>query len=102
VPVRDAEVHLRWLDETGVWHDTPTLARTTVKGGDFAAFVRFAPDEVGLLDSDAPLTVRLRARRGASERESADFHLPQGRIADPSTFSHGRDALIFAWDELQP
>jgi len=101
VPVRNADVRLRWLDDTSMWRDAATELRTGPKG-DFVAFLRLSPAEVPDLDADEAVTVRLHARRGASERESADLKLPQGRIADPSTFAQGPDALIFAWDELQP
>jgi hypothetical protein len=101
-PVRDAEVHLRWLDDNGDWHDAPG-SHTNTTGGDFAAILRFSPADLPLLDNDGLVTVRLRVRRGtANERESADLKLTQGRIADPSTFAQGPNALIFAWDELQP
>ena len=102
VPVRDAEVRLRWLDENSVWRDAPTVSRTSARGGDFAVVLRLAPADIPLLDTNGAVTVRLRARRGANERESADLKLPQGRIADPSNFPQGPDALIFVWDELQP
>ena len=101
VPVTDAEVHLRWLDENAVWRDAPTLASTGTPGANFTAVLRLAPSDVPDLVANE-VTVRLRARRGADERESADLKLPQGRIADPSFFSQGPDALVFAWDELQP
>jgi len=103
VPVRDAEVHLRWLDENSVWQDAP-VSYTDSPGGDFAAVLRFAPADVPLLDNDGAVTVRLHARRGANERESADLKLPQGRITDPSAFAQNPppNPLIFAWDELQP
>lgn len=90
-PVEKADVHLRWLDENGVWRDA-TISRTD-KNGDFAAILRFAPDEIPLLDNQGALTVRLRVRRASDERGTADMKLAQGRIAD---------ALIFSWDELQP
>ncbi|HUR81060.1 MAG TPA: hypothetical protein VM733_09850 [Thermoanaerobaculia bacterium] len=102
VPVRDAEVHLRWLDDSSIWRDAPPVSRTSERGGDFAAVLRLAPGDIPLLDLNGAVTVRLRARRGANERESADLKLPQGRIADPSNYAQGPDALIFAWDELQP
>ena len=103
VPVRDAEVHLRWLDDNSIWQDGP-VSHSDPRGGDFAAVLRFAPADVPLLDNDGALTVRLRARRGANERESADLKLPQGRITDPSAFAQDPppNPLIFAWDELQP
>jgi len=100
-PVPNAEAHLRWLDENGVWRDAPSQVHTQKKG-DFVAFLRLAPADVPQIDLGGIVTVRLRARRGAAERESTDLKLPQGRIADPSTFAQGPNALIFAWDELQP
>lgn len=103
VPVRDAEVHLRWLDENSVWQDAP-VSHTDSRGGDFAAVLRFAPADVPLFDNDGAVTVRLRVRRAANERESAELKLPQGRITDPSAFAQDPppNPLIFAWDELQP
>lgn len=99
-PVRNASVRLRWLDENGVWREGPTTSRTGAKG-DFVSFLRLSPADVPLVGADGAFTVRLHVRRNGEERESADWKLPQGRIADPSTFSQGPDALIFAWDELQ-
>ncbi len=98
VPVDDAEVWLRWLDDDNVtWRDAPTISRTN-SDGDFVSILRLAPTDVPDLDTDRKLTVRLRARRNANERTSSDLKLLQGRVADPSTIS----ALTFAWDELQP
>jgi len=102
VPVSDAEVHLRWLDEDGTtWREAPTRSRTT-SHGDFVTIARLAPTQVPRVDANGALTVRLRARLGTGERGSADLRLLQGRVADPSTFPQGPDALTFAWDELQP
>lgn len=98
IPVRDAAVRLRWLDDNSVWRDAPTTSHTDMNGGDFAAILRLAPFEVPLLDAAGAVTVHLRVRRGADERSSADFKLPQGRVTDPSAL----DPLMFAWDELQP
>lgn len=100
-PVANAELYLRWLDVDGVtWRDAPTISRTGLNG-DFAAILRLARTEVPQLAAGA-LTVRVRARRPAmNERGSGDLPLPQGRVADPSTFAQGQNALIFAWDELQ-
>ncbi len=101
VPVRNAEVRLRWLDEDGVtWRDAPTVSHTN-PNGDFVAILRLAPAEAPRLDAHGALAVRLRASRDGVERGSADLKLPQGHVADPSTFAPG-DALTFAWDELQP
>jgi hypothetical protein len=102
VPIADAEIRLRWLDEDGAWQDAPTVSHTG-SNGDFVAIVRRARSQ------DPPpavvppaLTVRVRVRRGPNERTSGNLLLPQGRVADPSTFASGPDALTFAWDELQP
>lgn len=101
-PVRDAAVHLRWLDEDGVtWRDAPTISHTNTNG-DFVAILRLPPAAAPRIDASGTLTVRLRASREGVERGSADLKLPQGRVADPSTFAPGPDALVFAWDELQP
>lgn len=92
VPVPNAEVRLRWLDDAGVWRDAPTTSKSNANG-DFAAVLRLNPTEVPLFDADGKITVRLRVRRDVSERSSSDLKLKQGRIAD---------ALTFSWDEMQP
>lgn len=97
-PVGNAEVHLRWLDDNGVWRDAPIKSRTREKSGDFVSVLSLAPNDVPDIDADGKLTVRLRVRRDTSERSSSDFKLLQGRVMDPSTLS----TLTFAWDELQP
>jgi hypothetical protein len=99
VPVRDAAVHLRWLDDNDAWRDAPAVSHTDQHGG-FAAALRLAPGDVPKLDAKGALTVRLHARRGTEEKESKDRILPQGRVADPSTFPQGASALVFAWNEL--
>lgn len=97
VPVENAEVSLRWLDDDLVtWRDAPTISHTNSKG-DFLSILRFAPTEKPNLDNGS-VTVRLRVRRNGNERSSADFKLLQGRVTDPSTL----DPLTFAWDDLQP
>jgi hypothetical protein len=101
VPVGGAAVHLRWLDENSVWHDAPAPSHTG-DGGDFVAVLRLTAQEVPELDANDQLTVRLRARRGAAERESTDLKLPRGHVADPSAFPPGTNPLLFVWDELQP
>jgi hypothetical protein len=98
VPVSNAEVHLRWLDDNGVWQDAPTISRTDKKRGDFVSILRLNPTEVPDIDPGGNVTVRLHARRDSNERTSADFRLLQGRIMEPST----ANKLTFAWDELQP
>lgn len=97
-PVRDADVHLRWLDEDATtWRDAVPVSRTNAHG-DFVAVLRLATDDVPAVDTSGAVTARLHVRRGANERMSADFKLRQGHVADPSTLN----ALVFAWDELQP
>jgi hypothetical protein len=97
-PVLDAEVHLRWMDQDGNWHDAPTRSHTAEKGGDFVAILRLAPSEVPQLDAKGNLAVRLRVKRGEDERGSADQKVLQGRVANPST----PNQFVFAWDELEP
>jgi hypothetical protein len=99
VPVRDAEVHLRWLDDDGTtWRDAPGVSRTNAKG-DFAVVARLAPADVPQVDANGAITVRLRvSRSGMNERSSTDVKLMQGRVADPTALN----AMIFAWDDLQP
>jgi hypothetical protein len=97
VPVRNAEIRLRWLDDDDVtWRDAPTISHTN-STGDFVSILRFTPAEDPNLDNGF-VTVRLRVRRDGAERSSGDFKLLQGRVTDPSTL----DPLTFAWDELQP
>ncbi len=98
IPVQNAEVRLRWLDDNGVWQDAPTISRTDKQRGDFVSILRLKPTEVPDLDPSGKVTVRLHARREGNERSSADFKLLQGRVTEPST----ADPLTFAWDELQP
>jgi hypothetical protein len=103
ISVPNAEVRLQWLDEDGAtWRDAPVLSHTN-ENGDFAAILRLSPTEIPLLDAKGAVSVHLRVRRnGGNERGSAELKLAQGRVADPSTFPQGKDALLFAWDELQP
>ncbi|HET9527946.1 MAG TPA: hypothetical protein VFO99_17355 [Pyrinomonadaceae bacterium] len=97
VPVRNAEISLRWLDDDDVtWRDAPTISHTN-STGDFVSILRLTPAEDPNLDNGF-VTVRLRVRRNGAERSSGDFKLLQGRVTDPSTL----DPLTFAWDELQP
>jgi hypothetical protein len=104
-PVPKAEVYLRWLDQDDNWHDAPTRSHTTparsdppAKGGDFVAILRLAPSEVPQLDADGKLTVSLRVKRGADERDSTAQKVVQGKVANPSTPTQ----FVFAWDELEP
>jgi hypothetical protein len=97
--VGDAEVKLRWLDDSGSWQDAPTASQTRKKSGDFVLFLRLGPKEKPDIDANGAVTVRLRVRRdGLNPRTSTDFKLLQGRMADPSALN----SLMFAWDELQP
>ena len=96
-PVGDAEVYLRWLDENGIWRDSPTKSKTDKKRGDFVSILRLAPTEKPDLQGSA-VTVRLRVIRNGNERGSTDFQLQQGRITDPTTLN----PLTFAWDDLLP
>lgn len=100
-PIIDAEVWLEWLDDLGNLQTAPTKSHTN-KNGDLVTFLRLAASDTPKLDENGGLTVRLQVQRDTEQRHSADFQLPGGHIADPSTFPHGEDALIFAWDELQP
>jgi hypothetical protein len=95
-PVQDAALYLRWLDQNGVWQDAPTRSHTAAKGGDFVAILRLAPKDEPQFDAQGTLTVRLRVKRGADERGSADLNILQGRVANPST----PNQFVFAWDEL--
>jgi len=97
-PVGDAEIRLRWLDDTGSWHESPTPSQTNSKSGDFVSFLRLAPKEKPDIDANGAVTVRLQVRRNGSTRSSTDLKLSQGRITDPTTLN----SLTFAWDELQP
>jgi hypothetical protein len=101
-PVAGAEARLSWLDEDDVtWRDAPTVSRTN-QSGDFVVLARLAAADAPKLDAAGALTVRLRFTRNGMSRRSADLKLPQGRIAEPATFSSDAATLVFAWDELQP
>jgi hypothetical protein len=98
VPIAEATVRLRWLDDDGTtWRDAPSTSRTDVNG-DFAALLRFSAQDVPQVSAGGFLTVRLQATRGGAVRESAALPLLQGRVTDPTT----SNPLTFAWDELQP
>lgn len=105
-PVAGAEVRLRWLDDDGAtWCDAPTAATTRTepgRKGDFVAVLRFAPGDAPKLDAKGALQVRVVVTRGGAPRTSGVLALPLGRVADPSTYEPGADALLFAWDELTP
>ncbi|HEV8214266.1 MAG TPA: hypothetical protein VGP95_00480 [Gemmatimonadaceae bacterium] len=96
-PVANAEIYLRWLDESLNWQEAPIHSHTT-KSGDFVSVLRLGRDNKPHVDNGA-VTVRVHALRpGFGERHSDDVQLPQGLITDPTTMP----ALTFAWDALQP
>lgn len=96
-PVVNAEIHLRWLDESMNWQEAPIHSHTT-RNGDFVSVLRLGRDDKPHVEANA-VTVRLRVlREGFVERGSADVQLPHGVITDPTTMP----ALTFAWDALQP
>src|SRR5262249_40503638 len=96
-PVGNAEVHLRWLDDNGHWHDAPTTSHTAKESGDFVSILRLAPTQQQDIDANGAVTVRLQVRRdGLNERTSADFKLLQGRVTDPTPLN----PMTFVWDEL--
>jgi hypothetical protein len=101
IPVVNAKVHLKWLDDMGNLQDAPTISHTN-ENGDFVAFLRFAANEVPQLDAKGALTVRVQVVRDSETRRSPDLKLHAGVIADSSTYPQGKDVLVFAWDELQP
>jgi len=95
VPVSDAEIWLQWIDDNApgtIWIDAPTRSHSRADG-DFAAYLRLTPKQVPRTDAIG-VRSRLRVRRGASSRSSAEFSLPTGRVADALP--------AFGWSELQP
>jgi len=97
-PVVDGEVKLRWLDDVGVWQESPTVSRTDGISGDFVSFFRLDPNEKPNIDSLGRVTVKLHVRRGAFTRTSVDQKLLAGRVTDPTTLK----PLNFAWDDMLP
>lgn len=96
VPVQDAEVRLRWIDDNApgeTWVDAPTLSRTNSRG-DFAAIVRLASDQIARSDAQQRMRVRVAATRAGNMRLSAELQIPFDRIADVQQ--------SFVWDDLQP
>lgn len=93
-PVLDAKIHLRWLNDQGIWQDAAPVSQTSVDKGGFVAILRLLPGDAPELDSSGALSVRLRASRPSTPpRDSTLLTLIAGRLLDPMTF---------AWDELQP
>jgi hypothetical protein len=99
VPIPNAEIRLRWLDDDGVtWRDAPTRSRANARG-DFVSILRLAAAQVPQVDPSGAVTVRLLVRRDeTNERSSTDLKLVQGRVADPTALN----TMTFAWDDLQP
>lgn len=94
-PVPNAQVWLRWIDSAP--NTTPLVdvqpRSSTGAGGDFAVFLRLAPDQTAGLDANGSLRVRLGARFRNTTRTSEEFALPQGRVFDRSE--------PFVWNEFQ-
>ncbi len=94
IPVLDAKIHLRWLNDQGIWQDAAPFSQTSVDKGGFVAILRLLPGDAPELDSSGALSVRLRASRPSTPpRDSTLLNLIPGRLLAPMTF---------AWDELQP
>ena len=88
-PIAEAVIRLEWLDADGVtWHSTAE-SYVTDAAGQFAAFVRLAPDDQPLVDANGDLTLRFLAKRGATTKQ-LDLNCPQGRVADET----------LAWDQM--
>lgn len=93
-PVPGAEVWLQWFDDpTAAWVDAPTRSHSDVKG-DFAALLRLTPQQVSRPVEGRSVTTRLRVRRGAATRTSAEIVLQTGRVATALP--------LFGWSELMP
>ena len=96
VPVTDAEVWLRWIDDDAngtTWIDVPTHSHTGASG-DFACFVRLAPKQSARLTAAGRMRLQLRGRRAGNTLTSLELSIPPGRVAD---------ALPpFAWDTFVP
>jgi len=94
-PVAGAQVWLRWID--AVPNTTPLIdvlpRSSTRSAGDFAVFLRLAPEQVAGLDNSGSLRVRLGARFRNTTRTSEEFALPQGRVFERSE--------PFVWNEFQ-
>lgn len=89
--IAGATVRLAWLDDNGSWI-AAAQRFTTRERGQFAAFLPFDPADAPKLDPEGALTLRLYARRGATEY-FREFPHPLGRVADAT----------YDWDrQLQP
>ena len=96
VPVADAEIWLQWIDDNAAgttWVDAPTHSHSG-GNGDFAALLRLSSQQAPRLNADSSLRTRLRVRRPAETRTSAEFSLLEGHVSGPP--------LPFAWNELMP
>jgi hypothetical protein len=96
VPVGDAEIRLRWIDDVApgeTWVDAPTVSRTDSRG-DFAAIVRLNTKQIARPDPQGRMRVRVAATRAGNTLLSTELQIPFDRIADVQQ--------SFAWDDLQP
>ena len=93
-PVLDGSVNLQWINNSGIWIDSPPLSKTEMDKGDFIAVLRILPTDKPDLNNDGAIQVRLQADRPtAIRRYSTPFNLTPGRLSEP---------MQFAWDELNP
>lgn len=96
VPVAGAEIWLQWIDDNAAgttWVDALTHSHSA-DNGDFAALLRPSSQQQPRLNADGSLRARLRVRRPAEVRTSAEFSLRESRVSGPP--------LPFAWNELVP
>ncbi len=77
IPVANAKLYLKWLDDLGNLQDPPTISHTN-ENGDFVVFLRFAQNEVPQVDAKGALTVRLQVVRDSETRRSPDLKLTRG------------------------
>lgn len=98
-PIGGAEVQLSWQTAAGPdsWKVSPTISHTDTETGDFVTFLRLSQDDKPKVELDE-IRVRLRVQRDGYSRNSKEFSLRQGTVADPSP----DELLIFAWDDLDP
>lgn len=96
IPIADAAVKLRWIDDNAPgeqWVDALTTSFTGAKG-DFAAIVRLAPEQIARADAQNRMRVRVCATRAGTTRFSPELHIPFSKLTDMPT--------RIAWDDLQP
>ena len=79
-PIAGAVIRVEWLDVNGfTWHSTAE-SYVTDAAGQFAAFVRLAPDDQPLVTA-GNLRLRFLAKRDPVTKE-LELNCPQGRVAD--------------------